>query len=105
MTIDDEIYGDQFLSIKWMISNCLVTKRANWTSIIRAAVRYGNLNCLIYLHEEGCPWDESTCEEAAANEHLDCLHYAHENGCLWNVSTIRAAAANGHPPASCRLIA
>ena len=102
LIIDD----DKFLSIKWMISNCLVTKRliANWTSIVRAAARYGNLNCLIYLHEQGCLWNSWTCVAAARGGHLVCLIYLHENGCEWTVSTIRAAAANSHPPASCRLI-
>ena len=28
-----------------------------------------------YVHENGCPWDYSTCMNAAANGSLDCLKY------------------------------
>ena len=28
--------------------------------------------------------DENTCSYAAENGHLDCLVFAHENGCPWN---------------------
>ena len=31
-----------------------------------------------YLHENGCPWDESACAAAAFCEHLECLKYLHE---------------------------
>jgi len=47
---------------------------------VNAAI-YGNLNCLKYAHENGCPWNENTCCSAAENGHLECLKYAHENGC------------------------
>ena len=36
---------------------------------------------LKYAHENGCPWDERTCESAADYGHLDVLKYARENGC------------------------
>ena len=48
------------------------------------AAKYGHLECLKYAHENGCPWDEVTCSEAAENGHLECLKYAHENGCPWD---------------------
>jgi len=44
----------------------------------------GQLDCLKYAHENGCPWDENTCKRAAINGHLACLTYAHENGCPWD---------------------
>ena len=37
-----------------------------------------------YAHENGCPWNEETCSEAAKNDHLECLEYARENGCPWD---------------------
>jgi hypothetical protein len=36
---------------------------------------------LKYAHENGCPWDKWTREEAADNGHFECLKYAQENGC------------------------
>jgi hypothetical protein len=33
------------------------------------------------LHENGCPWDNSTCCVAALREHWDCLKYAVDNKC------------------------
>ena len=47
---------------------------------------------LKYAHENGCPWDELTCEWAASNGHLDVLKYAHENGCPWDGVTWVTAA-------------
>jgi len=47
---------------------------------------------LKYLHENGCPWDEGTCEAAARNGHLDVLMYLHENGCPWDGRTWHEAS-------------
>ena len=44
---------------------------------------------LQYLHENGCPWDETTCSEAASGGHLECLKYAHENGCPGSLEYMR----------------
>jgi hypothetical protein len=65
-----------------------------WSCIFAAL--NGHLECLKYLHENGCKWDEFTCAYAAKNGHLECLRYAHENGCKWNRMTCRDAAENGH---------
>ena len=44
------------------------------------AAAEGNLYCLMFLHENGCPWDERTCALSMANGHVSCLHYARTNG-------------------------
>jgi hypothetical protein len=46
------------------------------------AAENGHLECLVYAHENGCPWDGDVCAKAAEKGHLDCIKYAHENGCL-----------------------
>jgi len=56
----------------------------------------GHLECLKYLHEQGCKWDEWTCIYAGYNGHLACLQYAHENGCEWDILTCVYAASNDH---------
>ena len=38
---------------------------------------------LKYLHENGCPWDEYTCGNAAHCYRWDCLQYAVDNKCPW----------------------
>ena len=45
------------------------------------AAKNGHLECLKYLHENGCPWDKWSCEFASKNGHLEILKYLHENGC------------------------
>ena len=37
---------------------------------------------LQYLHENGCPWDWSTCHYAADTKQWDCLQYLVDNKCL-----------------------
>ena len=41
----------------------------------------GQLECLKYAHENGCPWNEETCAIAAKMVTWRSLRYAHENGC------------------------
>ena len=60
------------------------------------AAAAGDLTRLKYVHENGCPWDESTCEAAARCGHLECLQYAHENGCPWDEWVCHEAAKGGH---------
>jgi hypothetical protein len=77
---------------KWPAPNYLVLEYHKCS----LAAGGGHLGCLEYLHEHGCPWNESTCHWAARGGHLECLKYAHEHGCPWNEDTCRAAAQNGH---------
>jgi hypothetical protein len=57
-----------------MEKNCKICKTS------KDAAKFGHLDCLTYLHENGCPWDKDTCRYAAQNGHLDCLRYAHTHG-------------------------
>jgi hypothetical protein len=56
----------------------------------------GNLAALQDAHENGAPWDERVCANAARDGHLDVLIYAHENGCRWDARTCEYSAQNGH---------
>lgn len=67
----------------------------NWRVCVAAAAN-GEIECLSYAHEKGCPWDKSVCFEAAANGHLGCLIYAHKNGCPWDKWACEAAVRHGH---------
>jgi len=66
----------------------------SWTAV--AAASSDKLDCLIYLHESGCQWDEWTCSYAAKNNSLQCLRYAYEHGCPWNAHTLANAIAGRH---------
>jgi len=59
------------------------------------AAQSGSLECLVYLHENGCEWSVYACEAAARTGNLECLRYLHENGCEWNSFACCQAALYG----------
>ena len=61
-----------------------------------AAIRGDHLHVLQYLHEQGCPWSDESCTLAAEFGRIDCLRYAHEQGCEWSHTTCAVAAEHGH---------
>ena len=80
-------------TISWALEKCSEYRKARFCEQM---ARKGNLELLKYAHENGCPWDRSTCSSAAQNGHLECLKYLHENGCPWDDWTCSSAAFNGH---------
>ena len=57
----------------------------------------GHLEVLKYLHQNGCPWNEDACLEAAECGHFEILKYLLQNGCPWNEEAcLEAAKRNGH---------
>ncbi len=60
------------------------------------AAKYGYLDILKWLRENGCPWSEDTCVAAASMGHLHILQWARENGCPWDEETCSSAAEYGH---------
>ena len=61
-----------------------------------AAAKNGHLECLKYLHKNGCPWDKYATMFAAGEGHLEYLKYLHENGCPGDEYATWYAALNGH---------
>ncbi len=62
-----------------------------------AAANMDNLPMLKWLRENGCPWDERTCDAAASRGHLNVLQWARANGCPWNAREGgMKAAREGH---------
>jgi hypothetical protein len=55
-------------------------------SLYHLAAGGGHLNVLQYLHENGFPWDEGTCQSAAEGDH----------GCPWDERTCWFAECQGH---------
>lgn len=43
-----------------------------------------SLECLKFLHENNCPWDESVIYSASKNGNFECMKYAHKNGLKLN---------------------
>ena len=41
----------------------------------------GHLECLRFVHENGCPWDATTAYNAVRSDEVNCLEYAHNHGC------------------------
>jgi hypothetical protein len=44
-----------------------------------------------------CPWDKTTCRQAAFNGHLELLKWARLNGCPWDEVTYKYAVENRDP--------
>jgi len=61
-----------------------------------AAASGGDLEKLMALRADGCPWDKDTCYYAARGGHIDVLQWARANGCEWGDDTCRGAAEGGH---------
>lgn len=56
------------------------------------AAKMGHLECLKYLHQDGCPWgDEQICVAAAETGKLECLKFALQNGCPISNVTFQAS--------------
>lgn len=101
-------------------------RQYDWTLnaiVCAAAAENDRLECLKYLHEVNCPWNDDTgiaaagrgslrclqyffehstlrhpyiCHIAALNGHLDCLQYAHSSGCpLVAPNTLSVPGQNG----------
>ena len=79
--------NDDIEIIKWVHINGSLDKMAcEW------AARYGYLNILKWLHENGFPLHEQKCvAEPAYYGRLNCLKYAHENGCPLDKNTFKHA--------------
>jgi hypothetical protein len=56
------------------------------------AVRKEDMYSVIYLRENGCPWDTAVCNWA---RDARILRYLHDNGCPWNSDVISTAIVHG----------
>lgn len=95
--LDVERARDQVLWEQWTThaTSVRALSRARNDDACERAAMNGDLECLKYAHEHGCPWDEETCRLAATNGHLECLQYAHEHGCPLDETTCERAAEKG----------
>jgi len=66
------------------------------TGCSEAAANVGDVESLMYLHAEGCPWDERTTSAAAYSGHLTSLQYALDFGCSSVPHLMKVAAGGGH---------
>lgn len=69
------------------------------------AAANGHLECLQFIHLQGCPWNNCTsqcprgdmsCHWAALGGHLNCLEFLHTKGYWWDENTCSSAAGGGH---------
>jgi len=61
-----------------------------------SAARMGNVDVLVYLHQNGYPCDERACSFAASRGHLDALVYLRGVGCPWDALACAYANHNDH---------
>ena len=62
----------QVSSREWMSMGQTCNRKRSWK---------WSLECLKYLHENGCPLEWQATQDAVTYGHLECLKYLHENGC------------------------
>lgn len=55
------------------------------------------MEVLQWAHANGCSWDWTTCNAAAAKGHLKVLKWARTNLCPWGARSCLAAASTGIP--------
>ncbi|SOB74139.1 ankyrin repeat [Cedratvirus lausannensis] len=114
------IHGDHFHILEWLVKKNVLplTKNAFNAALFSGGFKYllwlkengcpwdewicvhavqaRNLEFLKWLRENGCPWDEETCAFAAQDGNLEILQWARSNGCPWNEDTCTRAASKGH---------
>ena len=74
----------------------LALHREWWnTNTCMYAAMNGHLECLRFLHTQGCEWDVSTCYSAANSGYLECLKYARQHGCPFNDTVHQSAVIRG----------
>jgi hypothetical protein len=89
-------YG-RLATLQWLVQDDRAARPVSFmlmTSVCKEAAKYGQLDCLRYLHERGWSWNATTCRAAAEHDQLACLRYAHENNCPWDEDVTRLATAN-----------
>ena len=91
--IPDRPYGYYYIMLMVEHGRLDLCKKININHLCFYAARYGQLNILIWAHENGYPWDKYTCRYAA-HGHLDCLIYAYEHGCPYEKRLCEYAARN-----------
>lgn len=64
-------------------------------SYFLCAAAGGHLKVLQWLHANGCPHHERTCEVAVKNRHYEVLRWAYDNGCPWSTSVCTELAEHG----------
>ena len=62
--------------------------------LFAAAVSSGNLEMIIWMHENGCPWDQEATVLAAMCDKMETLIWLHENGCPMSANACSEAAEN-----------
>ena len=61
-----------------------------------AAAAIGDFEILMYLHTEGCPWDERTTTAAAISNKIACLEYAVDFQCSVDANLQYVVAKSGN---------
>ena len=62
---------------------------------LKVADFVGSAEMLAWAKDNGCPWVEETCAEAAAGGHLEALKWARALGCEWCGEACANLAAYG----------
>ena len=87
MTLPQEIQDKIFLEVDFETLKRTRELQSNYINkvtmydSIREAAKYGNLENMKWLKEQGCPWDSYTFKYAARNGNLENMKWLKEQGC------------------------
>lgn len=70
--------------LKYLLKNSLNKHQINEPKLFSFAAKSRNLECLIYLYEEECEWNEEACFSAVEYNNIKFLRFLHINGCPYN---------------------
>lgn len=60
------------------------------------AIIAGNTRAVVFLHENGCPWECFMVREAIKRNHIYIAQYMLQNGCPWDPLIYVDLIRNGH---------
>jgi hypothetical protein len=78
--------------LRYIFEHCnnVVYLKGTYTAFVAAKI--GDVDCMQYIHEQGCAWSSETCDAAARHGHVECLQYAHQHGAPWTSKTTNITA-------------
>jgi hypothetical protein len=93
-TCDGAAQGAKLDVLQWVIERGCPLE----TSACEVAAEVGHLDVLKFLRarDPPCPWGPRVAAGAAANGNLECLKWLHENGCEWDERVLKLGSRHNH---------
>ena len=87
------ILGGRLDIISYLFDNKFISNKLEYLSIL--AISNGNIDILKFFHEKGTPLTADMAKEAAIKTNLECLRYLYDNNCIFD-ETVYDGAINAN---------